>query len=655
MGARMRAFDWSATALGPTDTWPRSLRAVVELMLASPQPAYIGWSSDVISLFNDGYIPILGDKHVRALGRPYAEVWPEIWEEYRPMVDATLQGKSHYFVDQPVALEGRKGLPLSWFTFSWTPLRDDDGEISGFFCSAVETTQKVKAEQELRESKETALRASEARYRTLFDAIDEGFCIIEVLFDANGKPCDYRFIEANRALERHTGLEGVVGRRVRDLVPTHEQHWFDVYGRVALTGESIRFENTARGLDRHFDVFAFRVDAPERHRVAVLFNDITAKKRAELALLEADRRKNEFIATLAHELRNPLAPLRTGLHLTRLKTDTRDPQQRTFAMMERQLSHMVRLVDDLLDVGRISSGKLKLQKRELTLREVLASSAEATSDIFRQQRHQLVVEQDDADLRLEGDFDRLSQVFTNLLSNAAKYTEPGGEVHVSVLREAGGVVVRVIDNGIGIPEGSLEQVFDLFSQVRSHQGMNSGGLGIGLALVRRLVSLHDGRVDVASAGSGRGSTFTVRLPALASELPTKTRDADEAPASGARRRIVVADDNEDSAEMLSELLQLFGHDVWTANDGAEALARAIEVQPDMVVLDLGMPGMDGFEAARRIRETPGCETALLVALTGWGQDSDRQRTRDAGFDKHLVKPVDAKALSALLANTPINA
>ncbi|HEX6245675.1 MAG TPA: ATP-binding protein [Polyangiales bacterium] len=649
MGARIRAFDWAATSLGPTHTWPRSLRAVVELMLASPQPTYIGWSSDVISLFNDGYIPILGAKHAQALGRPYAQVWPEIWDEYRPVVEATLKGTSHYFVDQPVALEGRDGLPLSWFTFSWTPLRNDQGEISGFFCSAIETTQKMQAEQKLRASKEAALRASEDRYRTLFDAIDEGFCIIEMLFEEDGRPCDYRFIEANQAFERQTGLVGAEGHTIRELVPSHEQHWFDVYGRVVRTGESTRFEDVASGLGRFYDVFAFRVGPPEWHRVAVLFNDITAKKQAEQALLEADRRKDEFLATLAHELRNPLAPLRTGLHLARLQTEAEHALQRVFEMMERQLSHMVRLVDDLMDVGRISSGKLTLQTRELTLHEVLASSVEATSDLLRQRRHRLVLKQQQADVRLVGDFDRLSQVFTNLLSNAAKYTEQGGEIRVCVAREAGEVIVRVSDNGIGIPEANLAQVFDLFSQVRAHQGMNAGGLGIGLALVKRLVSLHAGHVEAASQGPGRGSTFTVRLPTLA-PLPADTPKSElRASSHQARKRIVVADDNEDSVVMLAELFKFLGHDVWTANDGAEALERAIEVQPDVVVLDLGMPRMDGFEAAKRIRGTPAGRSALLVALTGWGQDRDRQRTREAGFDTHLVKPVDPAALSALLA------
>jgi PAS domain S-box-containing protein len=653
MGARMRAFDWSRTALGPTHTWPRSLRAVVELMLASPQPTYIAWSSEAISLFNDRYIPILGAKQASALGQPYAKLWPEIWDEYRPVVEATLQGVPHYFVDQPVALGGREGLPLSWFTFSWTPLRNDEGEVAGFFCSAVETTRKVQAEHELRESKEQELEASEARYRTLFDAIDEGFCVLQVSFDPDQKPVDYRFLEANQAFERHTGLVNVVGRTMRELAPTHEEHWFETYGRVALTGESTRFENYAKALDdRWFDVFAFRVGAPERRTVAVLFSDVTARKRAELAILEADRRKDEFIATLAHELRNPLAPLRTGLHLARLRTDAEHPLQRTFEMMDRQLSHLVRLVDDLLDVGRISSGKLKLQTRELSLRDVLASSVEATSELFRQKHHHLVIEQGGADVRLVGDFDRLSQVFTNLLSNAAKYTGQGGEIRVSVAREAGEGVVRVADNGIGIPTANLEQVFDLFSQVRSHQGMNAGGLGIGLALVKRLVSLHGGSVEVASAGSSCGSAFTVRLPALASAPSVEPQERSQAAASQVCKRIVVADDNEDAADMLAEVFKLLGHEVWTANDGAEALERAIEVQPDVVVLDLGMPRMDGFEAARRIRETPQGKHALLVALTGWGQESDRQRTRDAGFDKHLVKPVDPTALSALLASSP---
>lgn len=650
MGARIRAFDWSQSALGPSNTWPRSLRAYVELMLASPQPTYIGWTTDVLSLFNDSYIPILGAKQRTALGQPYGAIWPEIWEEFRPVVDATLHGVPQHFVDRPVALAGRDGLPLSWFTFSWSPLRDDTGKISGFFCSAVETTEKVRAEKQQRESEETALRASEARYRTLFDAIDEGFCIIEVLFDVSGKPVDYRFLEANQAFERHTGLVDAKGRRVRDLVPAHEQYWFDIYGRVAVSGEPMRFSNTASGLGREFDVFAFRVGAPEKHTVAVLFNDITAKRRAELALIEADRRKDEFIATMAHELRNPLAPLRNGLHLARLKTGSEQPLHRTFEMMERQLSHLVRLVDDLLDVGRISSGKLKLQLSALTLREVLATSVEATADSFKQRHHHLTIDQDAEEVQLEGDFDRLAQVFTNLLSNAAKYTYPGGQIRVCVTRAEGDVVVRVMDNGIGIPPGNVEHVFDLFSQVRAHQGMNSGGLGIGLALVKRLVSLHGGSVEVQSAGSGCGSVFTVRLPAKAPTAAQQPRAGGHVFAARAPKRIVVADDNLDSVGALAELLELLGHEVWTAHDGLEALERAAEVKPDVVVLDLGMPRMDGFEAARRIRETPEGKSAFIVALTGWGQESDRRRTREAGFDMHLVKPVDPKALSALLAH-----
>ncbi len=376
--------------------------------------------------------------------------------------------------------------------------------------------------------------------------------------------------------------------------------------------------------------------------------DLTESKRAEEALREADRRKDEFLATLAHELRNPLAPIRNGLQILRLMRQSDSRLLGTVDMMDRQLTHMVRLVDDLLDVGRISSGKLQLRRQALDLSEVLAGSVEAARALIDAHRHELSMDIVAPDIRLDGDLDRLTQVFSNLLSNAAKYTEPGGHIRLAVWREADTAVVSISDDGIGIPPADLEHVFDLFSQVRAHQGRAEGGLGIGLSLVRNLVMLHGGSVSAESAGSGMGSSFTVRLPLLADGPPLELPPAlpDEAPSL---LRVLVVDDNADAANSLAALLELQGHAAAVAHDGAEGLALAQSFRPDVAILDIGMPRMDGVEAARHLRALPGGDRVLLLALTGLGQAADRERTREAGFDHHLVKPLNLALLAGLLA------
>lgn len=303
MAERIRAHDWAATPLGPLAGWPQSLRSVVELMLATPQPVYVAWGPALISLHNDACIPILGAKHPGALGQPFATLWAEIFEEFQPVLAATLAGQAQHFVDRPVALAGRAGRPVGWFTFSWTPLRDESGAIAGFYCAATETTEKVREEARQRTCREAALRASEARYRTLFEAIDEGFCIIEMLFGADGRAEDYRFLEVNPAFERQSGMRDPVGRRIREFAPQHEARWFETYGRVALTGEPVRFEDRAAGLGgRWFDVYAFRIGRPEQRQVAVLFTDISARKRAEAALRDSEAR-GAFLLALSDALR----------------------------------------------------------------------------------------------------------------------------------------------------------------------------------------------------------------------------------------------------------------------------------------------------------------------------------------------------------------
>ena len=290
MGERIRTYEWAATPLGPIETWPQSLRTLVDLMLASQQPAYISWGAECTSLYNDGYVPILGTKHPAALGKPYRRVWPELWEEYQPTIAATMAGEAQHFIDRPVALAGRAGRPVSWFTFSWTPTRDETGSIAGFYCAATETTNQILTEGALRDSKEAALRETGMRYRALFEALDQGFCIVDMIFDEQSRPVDYVFIETNPAFAAQTGLHDVVGKSMRSLRPRHEDYWFEIYGRVALSGEAVRFEDEAGALGRWYEVFAYRIGDPEHRRVAVLFDDITERKTAEEARRESEER-----------------------------------------------------------------------------------------------------------------------------------------------------------------------------------------------------------------------------------------------------------------------------------------------------------------------------------------------------------------------------
>lgn len=356
-------------------------------------------------------------------------------------------------------------------------------------------------------------RAWSDRYRTAFQRIDRGFCIIEVVFDADEQPCDYRFIEVNHAFEQQTGLQDAEGRRMRELEPDLESYWPELYGRIARTGVGERFELEARALGSWFCGYAFPIGEPSQHRVAILFEDVSRRKARERSESETHRRKDEFFATLAHELRNPLFALSNGLQIMRSATPAAEPLQSALSMMERQIGHLVRLVNDLMDVGRIGSGKIQLQQRTLSLRQIVAGSLESCGATIASRGHAVTIECAEDGLNVFGDPDRLTQVFSNLLSNSAKYTEPGGTLAVRIAREGQWAVVRITDNGIGIPPEDLDRVFDLFSQVGSHATRADGGLGIGLSLVRSLVQMHGGSVAAHSDGAGRGSTFTVRLPA----------------------------------------------------------------------------------------------------------------------------------------------
>jgi CheY-like chemotaxis protein len=372
-------------------------------------------------------------------------------------------------------------------------------------------------------------------------------------------------------------------------------------------------------------------------------------------LREANRRKDEFLAILAHELRSPLAPLHSGLEIIRQLTTADPALTQTMNMMERQMRQLVRLVDDLRDASGITRGKLQLQLQPVVLERAVEQALEASRPILEAHGHHPIVHCRDDRLTVDGDPVRLAQILTNLLSNCAKYTEPGGTISLTVEREGDDAVISVADTGIGIPPDYLEDVFEMFSQVRVHHARSSGGLGIGLALVRRLAELHGGSVSAHSLGIGMGSTFTVRLPAIADRAPVTRAPRAAVSATAIKgveaRRILVVDDNSDAAALLAVLLELEGHEVQTATDGSEAVNAAELFRPDVVLMDLEMPGIDGLEASRRIRARPWGSNVLIAALTRWGQDVDRSLAHEAGVDLHFVKPVDTAALLGEVARS----
>ena len=617
--------------------------------------------SDILAKVSDAVIAVDSNQHViylnsaagrqygiaasEALGRSLSDLYENIWASPDDEMKAAgaLREEGHWLGR---SIHVKKSGEIIHVESSVSNLLAPDGSNSGLLSVVRDITEGSHAEQ--------ALRDSEERYRALFNTIDEGFCIIEMIFDAGGKPVDYRFLQVSPSFEKHTGLRDVAGKKVSELIPTHEAHWFDAYGKVALTGEPIRFENHSEGMDRWFDVHASRFGEPEKHLVAVLFNDITPRKLAEKDLMahaeelaRADRRKDEFLAMLAHELRNPLAPLRNASEI--LQIEEVSPRERAQAqrLIRRQIENMSRMIDDLLDVSRITEGKIELRKEPVSLEAILNSAATLVKTACAAQGQELTVSLPSEPIHLSADPTRLEQVFGNLLGNASKYGGDGCRISLSAERVPGAeppqVIVRVSDNGTGIDPELLPRIFDLFVQASRSLDRAHGGLGIGLTVVSRLVKMHDGSIEARSDGLGRGAEFTVHLPILSSPAPEPSRAAAPEPRNKGLRLLIV-DDNRDSAESMAMLQELAGNETRIAHHGSEAIRIAAEFLPQAVLLDIGLPGMDGFEVARRLRAIPSLADCFLIALTGYGSDEDRQRTQAAGFDEHLVKPADLNLL-----------
>ena len=948
--ARMRSHDWSDSPLGPPGTWPSSLRTAVGIMLSSSFPMFLAWGPSLNFIFNDAYIPILGNKQADALGKPFEELWSDIWTDINPLVQTALSGES-IFAENLLLLMERNGFPEeTYFTFSYSPVHDESGKVAGMFCACTETTQQILAERRQRFQLEVAdqlrglsepeqittlasallgqhLNVTRVIYAELDlpgqalrigsewndgsvesaagtayplselgEAMVEGvqrggpFWVSDVALDsrtasqaaaysrlgtrallavplrasARGQsllvltqsaPRRWRdgdvalaediaeriwsavershaeasrrraeaalsrqlaaegdrlrglfeqapgfmavlrgpqhvFELANAAYLRLVGRRDLVGRTMIEALPELAAQGFsDLLDQVYTSGRPffghearlvlqpapdmppterfvdfiyqpvLEVDGSVSGIfiegydvtDRRLAADAVR-DSEERLReglqagrmvvwdwdlksnqVSYSFNamdvfghgpadappnwgavhpddlplasamaqkaiasreayeatlrmirpdngetiwveargkvlcdagglpllmrgisiDITERKRAEEALRSADRRKDEFLAMLAHELRNPLAPISTAAELLKLAQVNEPRIARTSEIISRQVEHMTSLIDDLLDVSRVTRGLVTLEKHIVLLDQVVASTIEQVRPLVEARRHHLAVDIAADIPPLLGDRIRLVQICTNLLNNAAKYTPPGGELLLQARVEDGQLALLVRDNGIGIAADLLPQVFDLFTQGERSPDRAQGGLGLGLALVKSLVELHGGSVSAHSDGPGRGSDFTVRLP-----LPTLHDDpaalhAGELSADpampAARLHLMLVDDNVDAANTLAMLLEMQGYIVAVAYRAQDALDRAAQEAPGIFLLDIGLPDMDGYELAKRLRAQPATRDAVLIALTGYGQAQDRERSESAGFDHHLVKPVEIERLSVLLA------
>ncbi|WP_323144071.1 hybrid sensor histidine kinase/response regulator [Massilia phyllosphaerae] len=798
----LRERDWSATPLGPADSWPPELATAVSMVVSSTFPMFLAWGSGLTFLYNDAYIPVLGDKHPAAFGAPFHEVWWEIWHDLGPIADRALSNKSAYFENMPLLMERKGYSEQTFFTFSYSPLQDGRGQVQGMYCTCIETTGRVQAER--RAAFELALADALRPLKTSADVIRTASTLLgetlgvdrvvygeidlaggafvverdwhrpnlpslagsryasgvfgpevaragrsgEVVAVAN-VAVDSRtaaFRDAYAALgavgyllvplvkagqlvaflalacgrsHRWSDVEIALARSMAERLWTavdlarahaalraerdHSQTIFDTIAEgfvlmdrdwtvLQVNAEGLRLSGRSAGqaLGRHhWDVWPEALDTDVgrmyvramNERVAgrteylhplpgggqvwlevraypshdgglvCFFLDISERKAAEEKLRAADQRKDEFLAMLAHELRNPLAPISAAADLLKIGRLDEARVRHSSAIIGRQVKHMTSLVDDLLDVSRVTRGLVTLARAPVAARTIVDEAIEQVRPMFEARRQHLAVDLPDPDATVMGDKARLVQVLANLLNNASKYSPEGRRIEVGARSDGTRLLLSVRDEGIGMEAALTTHVFDLFTQAQRSSDRSQGGLGLGLALVKHLVELHGGTVACSSAGPGQGSRFDVALP-LADIMKETAAGAPEgglAPAAPAPLRLLVVDDNVDAAATLGMLLEACGYAVEVENDSRSALARALAAPPQAALLDIGLPDMDGNELARRLRADPATRDMVLVAVTGYGQEQDRKAALEAGFDHHLVKPVDMEKLTEVLA------
>ena len=650
MADQVRAFDWGAVSLGPVERWPQALRSTVETMLASRFAMFLVWGPERLFIYNDAYTPILGARHPGALGTPVATLWSDAWTQVSPIFDEALVNRASYFEDMPVRLTRNGFDEQAYFTFSYSPVRGDAGAIEGVLCVCAETTATVQLRYRQAQENE--------KLRLLFEGAP-GFAVVLV-------GPTHVFEMRNAAYAKLIGERDVLGKTVAEALPESvEQGFVQILDEVFLNqkpfvGHEVLYisidAKDGAPIERYVD-FIFQpmigVDG-ESVGVFVQGHDITEQVLAKQALVAADRQKDQFIATLAHELRNPLAPISAAAHLLQSPNVTPATADRAAEIIGRQISQMARLLDDLLDVARIARNQMPIRKELCRADSLIGLAIEMARPAIEAKRHHLSLDLGGSPIQVEADRVRMVQVISNLLANAAKYTEPGGHIFIGSRRSGDYWELSVKDDGIGIPPDSIGRVFNMFAQEQSALHRSEGGLGIGLGLAKGLIELHGGTIEARSEGAGRGSAFTLRVPALAEERAARDRFPKEIDQSHfPARSILLADDNKDLIDLVRASLEAMGHKVTTAPDGAQGLDAYRRERPAIAVLDIGMPKLNGYQLARAIREEPGGSQVFLIAATGWGGEADKDEANNAGFDAHLTKPFEITHLLELIQKAQI--
>jgi PAS domain S-box-containing protein len=803
------AHDWQSSPLGPPDSWPPELATAVSMALSSTFPMFVALGPEQVFLYNDAYIPVLGDKHPSAFGALFQSVWWEIWDDLAPIAARALAGQSSFLEDMPLTMERKGYTEQTYFTFSYSPLHDGAGRVMGMYCTCIETTARVVAERRAafelaladalrtQASGEEAIATASALLgeelgveRVMYGEVDDerntfyvprdwkrhGVSLLSgntfpiaafgdevaragrageiiavtdvrsdprtapfqqayltamgvtasllvplvksgrlLAFLALGHERPHRWNEAEIALARsmaerlwtavdlaraHAALREERDRSAVILNTTAEgfaliaPDWTVL--QVNPEGLRLSSRTAEQAIGRnHWDVWPEAVDTPLGHmyhevkakRVAgrteylhrlpggqerfyevrayptadggivSFFLDITERKLAEEKLRAADQRKDEFLAMLAHELRNPLAPISAAAELLKIGRLDEARLRQSSAIIGRQVRHMTSLVDDLLDVSRVTRGLVTLARAPVAARTIVDEAIEQVRPLFEARRQHLAVRLGDPDATVLGDKARLVQVLANLLNNAAKYTQEDRRIEIETRTgesggDGGSLVLTVRDEGIGMEPELAGRVFDLFTQAKRSSDRSQGGLGLGLALVKNLVELHGGSVVCDSSGLGQGSSFAVSLPLMQPAAHGADSEASAATLAGqpAPLRLLVVDDNIDAAATLAMLLEACGYAVMVEHESPRALEIALRERPDAALLDIGLPEMDGNELARRLRADPRTRGMLLVAVTGYGQEQDRRLALEAGFDHHMVKPVELDKLTAILSS-----
>jgi PAS domain S-box-containing protein len=649
-GRQIAQADWDTHPLGPMAGWPPALRTALGIMLSSGFPSYIAWTPQLHTLFNGPYLELMADRPGALQGVAMGALWPEVADAVVSICSRAFAGESMLYQDMPLPITrgGRTG--PNFFTFSVSPVRDEQGVICGVLGTVIETTEKVLALARYQEAEERyRLSLESGRMGTWSVDPDTGVTVMDERF-ASLFGVAHDVAERGASLEHftqrihpddRTGVVAAVTQAMQDGAG------YDIdYRTVPEAGKTVWVSAMGR---------MFTDAQSGKRRFAGVATDITGRKEAELALREADRRKDEFLAMLAHELRNPLAPISAAAALLRMRTLDQDRVALTSEVIGRQVAHMTHLIDDLLDVSRVTRGLVTLEMAEVPLGGILTDAVEQATPLVRAKNQRIALQLAPEATVVCGDKKRLVQVLSNILNNAAKYTPDGGHILLATTVSATHVRIDVTDNGIGMDPAFASRAFELFSQAERSSDRASGGLGLGLALAKSLVELHHGTVSAFSAGMGTGSTFSLVLPRLArrGDRESGSLSDDAARQGAAPLRIVVVDDNEDAALMLAMLLEAVGHEVTVEHAARAALAHSAAARPDVFLLDIGLPEMDGNALARRLRAQPETAGAVLIAVTGYGQEHDREATRLAGFDHHLVKPLDTGYLLELLASVAL--